>query len=76
MRPMVVLASALVRPASVLTAVCSSRRWLGIRSAEYSPASGWSLGRTALAKTITPEGRGGGGVHVPHATGQVVRAIK
>jgi hypothetical protein len=31
MRPTAVLASALVRSATVLTAVCSSRRWLGIR---------------------------------------------
>ena len=34
MRATAVLASALVRPATVLTAVCSSRRWLGTRDAE------------------------------------------
>ena len=34
MRPTAVLASALVRSATVLTAVCSSRRWLGTRDAE------------------------------------------
>ena len=56
-------------------AVCSSRRWLGTSCMEYSPATGWSLG-TAPAKTIRPEGPGGGGVHVPHATGQVIRAME
>ena len=34
MRLTAVLASALVRSATVLTAVCSSRRWLGTRDAE------------------------------------------
>jgi hypothetical protein len=36
MRPTAVLASALVRSATVLTAVCSSRRWLGTRDAEVT----------------------------------------
>jgi hypothetical protein len=43
MRPMAVLASALVRPAAVLTAVCSSRRWLGTMDGE------------ATLSTIDPE---------------------
>jgi len=55
--------------------VCSSRRWLGTSCMEYSPATGWSL-VTAPAKSIRPEGSGGGGVHVPHATGQVIRAME
>ena len=37
MRPKAVLASALVRPVVVLTAVCSSRRWLGTSCMECSP---------------------------------------
>jgi hypothetical protein len=36
MRPTAVLASALVRSATVLTAVCSSRRWLGTRDGEVT----------------------------------------
>jgi uncharacterized membrane protein YgcG len=36
MRPTAVLASALVRSATVFTAVCSSRRWLGTRDAEVT----------------------------------------
>ena len=36
MRPTAVLASALVRSATVLTAVCSSRRWLGTGDAEVT----------------------------------------
>jgi hypothetical protein len=37
MRPTAVLASALVRLATVLTEVCSSRRWLSTSCTEYSP---------------------------------------
>jgi hypothetical protein len=43
MRPMAVLASALVRPVVVLTAVCSSRRWLGTCCTEYSPGTSLAL---------------------------------
>ena len=48
-----VLASALVRPATVLTAVCSSRRWLGTSCTEYIP--GMSL---ALVQGSTVHGSG------------------
>ena len=56
MWPTAVLASALVRPALVLTAVCSSRRWLGTSCTEYSP--GMSL---ASVHGSTVHGCGGGG---------------
>ena len=56
MRSTPVLASALVRPALVLTAVCSSRRWLGTSCTEYSP--GMSL---ASVQGSTVHGSGGGG---------------
>ena len=57
MRPTAVLASALVRSATVLTAVCSSRRWLGTSCTEYCP--GVSL---ALVQGSMVHGSGGGGV--------------
>jgi hypothetical protein len=40
-----------------------------------SGRGGWSL-VTAPDKTIWSEVSGGGGRHVPHATGQVVRAME
>jgi hypothetical protein len=40
-----------------------------------SGRGGWSL-VTAPDKTIWSEGSCGGGGHVPHATGQVVRAME
>ncbi len=55
MWPTVVLASALVRPVLLLTAVCSSRRWLGTSCTEYSP--GMSL---ASVQGNTVHGSGGG----------------
>jgi hypothetical protein len=55
MRSTPVLASALVRPALVLTEVCSSRRWLGTSCTEYSP--GMSL---ASVQGSTVHGSGGG----------------
>ncbi|KOO35469.1 hypothetical protein Ctob_007932 [Chrysochromulina tobinii] len=42
MWPTVGLASALVRPALLLTAVCSSRRWLGT-GCSYSPGASLAL---------------------------------
>jgi len=129
MRPTAVLASALFRPATVPTWVCSSRRWLGTRDAEATlptidpeptivvecsscrpscwlpgmarpssvngscgggdgrasgiggcgctactPATGWLVAAPANAKRS--EGPGWGVEHVPHATGQVVRAME
>ena len=56
MRPTAVLASALVRPVVVLTAVCSSRRWLGTSCTEYSTAM--SL---ASVQGSAVHGSGGGG---------------
>ena len=52
MRPTPVLASALSRPALVLTEVCSSRRWLGASCTE-------SL---ASVQGSTVHGSGGGGI--------------
>jgi hypothetical protein len=54
---MAMLASALSRPATVLTAVCSIRRWLGTSCTEYNP--GVSL---ALVQGCVVHGNGGGGV--------------
>jgi hypothetical protein len=41
-----------------------------------TPATGWWWLVTAPSKTMRPEGPGGESEHVPHATGQVVRAMK
>ena len=126
-----VLASAMVRLATVLTWACSSRRWLGTLDAKVTlptidpeptiivecascrpscwllerarpsfveggpgggdggasgiggygfsactPATGWWCLVTTPANTIRSEGPGGGGEHVPHATGHVVRAME
>jgi len=54
MRPTAVLASALSRPVLVLTAVCSSRRWLGTSCMEYSP------GMSLPGQGSTVHGSGGG----------------
>ena len=56
MRPTPVLASALSRPALVLTEVCSSRRWLGASCTECSPMS------LASVQGSTVHGSGGGGI--------------
>ena len=55
MRPTPVLASALSRPALVLTEVCSSRRWLGASCTECSPS-------LASVQGSTVHGSGGGGI--------------
>ena len=52
----VVLASALVRPATVLTAVCSSRRWLGTSCTECIPG----MLSLALVQGSTVHGSGEG----------------
>jgi hypothetical protein len=63
MRPTAVLASALVRSATVLTAVCSSRRWLGTSCMECNPEASLSL---ASVQGSTVHGSGGGAISADH----------
>ncbi len=67
--------SALFMLGTTLAWACCARRSLGACCTACIPVSGWSL-VTAPAKTMEPEGSGGGGGHVSHATGQVVRAME
>ena len=63
MRLTAVLASALVRSATVLTAVCSSRRWLGTSCMECNPEASLSL---ASVQGSPVHGSGGGAISADH----------
>ena len=65
----------LVRLGTTPAWACWARRGLGASWTACIPAIGRSL-VSASAKTVMPEETGGGGGHVPHATGQVVRAME
>ena len=75
MRPTPVLASALNRPTLVLTAVCSSRRWLGTSCTEFSPGMSLAL---VQGSTVHKSGKGGNGgdVEVAGMASKGVEALK
>ena len=65
----------LVRLGTTLAWACCARRCLGACCTACIPARGWLL-VASPAKNVEPEGSARRGEHVPHATGQVVRATE
>jgi len=63
---------ALVRLGTTTAWACCARRWSICTACILTSRAPWLV--SAPVEATTPDRSGGGGGHVPHATGQVVRA--